>query len=107
MCLGSCPGPRGLAMAVASLICMMFKHKFVDGSGPPPEGFVMAFAVLAAQLYAGQSSMDEHKSKIGTYVFTGWMLLCAPPVDTPHRLPPAFRARQFSKQLLQAQTLPS
>ena len=60
MCLGSCPGPRGLAMAVASLICMMFKHTFVDGSGPPPEGFVMAFAVLAAQLYAGQSSMDEH-----------------------------------------------
>ena len=60
MCLGSCPGPRGLAMGVASLICMMFKHKFVDGSGPPPEGFAMGFAVLAAQLYAGQSSMDEH-----------------------------------------------
>ena len=89
MCLGSCPGPRGLAMAVASLICMMFKHKFVDGSGPRPEGFAVGFAVLAAQLYAGQSSMDEHKSKIGTYVFTGWMLLCEPPVDTPHRLPRA------------------
>ena len=60
MCLGSFPGPRGLAMGVGLLICMMFNHKFVDGSGPRPEGFAVGFAVLAAQLYAGHSSMDEH-----------------------------------------------
>ena len=74
MCLFQCPGPRGLLMGVVSLICLMFKHKYVDGSGPPPEGFAMAFAVLAACGYAGSVSMDAHESKVGTYAVTLWML---------------------------------
>jgi hypothetical protein len=74
MCLFQCPGPRGLVMGVVSLICLMFKHKYVDGSGPPPEGFAMAFAVLVACGYAGSVSMDAHESKVGTYAVTLWML---------------------------------
>jgi hypothetical protein len=73
ICLFQCPGPRGLIMGVVSLIGMMFKHKYVDDSGPPPEGFAMAFAVLVACGYAGSVSMDAHVSKVGTYVVTLWM----------------------------------
>lgn len=75
MCLFQCPGPRGLLMGMTSIICLMFKHKYVDGSGPPTEGFAMAFAVLAACGYAGSVSMDAHKSKIGTYAVTLWSLM--------------------------------